>query len=112
MMLGITKGELRIDLDLRERIIIHLAGAPPLPETHYDARGLPRTIAYMMRVMGMTRNTITNALYMLEAEGLVTVEGIINIKESSARYGGHGANVYALTADGELLAEAIKRRAI
>lgn len=110
MMLGITKGELRIDLDLRERIIIHLAGAPPLPETHYDPRGLPRTIAYMMRIMGMKRNSITYALDMLEAEGLVSAVAIINTKESSARYGGRGANVYALTADGELLAEAIRRR--
>ena len=112
MMLGITKGELRIDLDLRERIVIHLAGAPPLPETHYDARGLPRTIAYMMRVMGMTRNSITYTLDMLESEGLVSAVAIINIKETSARYRGRGANVYALTADGELLAEAIRRRAV
>jgi len=112
VILRIQHKELTIDLDMRERIIIHLASAPPLPETHYDARGLPRTIAYMMRVMGMTRNSITYALDKLESEGLVTVEGIINIKESSARYGGRGANVYALTADGELLAEAIRRRAV
>jgi hypothetical protein len=112
MMLGITKGELRIDLDLRERIIIHLASAPKPPKTEYDTNGIPRTIAYMMRMVGMTRASVTYALDMLEAEGLVMVSGLLNTREGYARYGGHGANVYALTADGELLAEAIRRRAI
>ena len=67
---------------------------------------------HTMRVRGMTRNSITYALDKLESEGLVSAVAIINIKETSARYGGRGANVYALTADGELLAEAIRRRAV
>ena len=110
MMLGITKGELRIDLDLRERIVIHLAGAPRPPSGRYDPQGLPRTVSYMLRLFGISRNSITYALDALEDEHLVMKEGLLNLREGSSM--SRGANVYVLTADGELLAEAIRRRAV
>lgn len=107
MMLGITKGELRIDLDLRERIILYLDQDLPLPKNEYDTAALPRTAVHMIKHFDAPQVAIYRVLKELQEEQAVESYHIgLHTKAK-----GYHTTVHVLTPEGKLLAEAIRRRA-
>lgn len=107
MILRIQHKELTIDLDMRERIILHLAQDLPLPRTPYDVDALPRTVAHLAKALGVKRSTAYDQVEEMMAEKVVTLHPLALSTHEKGAY----SNVYMLTPEGELLAEAIRRRA-
>lgn len=108
MILRIQHKEIMIELDMRERIILHLAQDLPLPKTRFDAEALPRTIAYMARAFKVQKSTVNQHVLAMLSEDLLHVHSV----PLQTRGRGAYSYVYVLTPEGQLLAEAIKRRAV
>ncbi|NLT36789.1 MAG: hypothetical protein GXX95_01325 [Methanomassiliicoccus sp.] len=108
MILRAQHREVTIELDDRERIILYLAQDLPLPESKYDVKALPRTVARMVEALHITR-TVLYALLESMMEELIIAHHPIALKTKTV--GGY-SNVYVLTPEGNLLAEALRRRAI
>lgn len=107
MILRAQHTEVTIELDDRERVILYLDQDLPLPESKYDVRALPRTVARMAEALHITR-TALYALLESMMEGSIIAHHPIALKTRAV--GGH-SNVYVLTPEGKLLAEALRRRA-
>lgn len=108
MILRIQHKELTIDLDLRERIILHLAQDIPLPKNTYDPEALPRTTMWMMKHFDATFASIYRLMRSMVDEGVLTIHN--THLHTNAQ--GPNTYVYVLTPEGQLLADAIKRRAV
>lgn len=108
MNLKIVHRELSIDLSERERIIMHLAQPLPFPSTPYDVEALPRTAHHMAALLKIPYPTLSRTLKkMVEDEGVMAVHAM-GLRTHATKQ----CKVYKLTADGELLAEAIRRRTV
>lgn len=107
MILSASHGVVRIELSPEERVILHLAGDIPLPETPWDRRAAPRTVEGIARATGIPASTTYKILRELRRSGVVHhhhVSLASTVREGNYHY------VHVLTADGRQLAEAIKAR--